>query len=180
MILIDSSAWIEFLRGTGSPACDEVDRLLESEISITDPVLMEVLAGARDRRHLQQLRALLGGAHMRHCAAADFEPAALLYRRWRSGRSCLFSISTPTSMSWLATLSWPSTRPDQPRPPSSPGALHRSGRGQDGQPTSPPGPGLGWLRSPSPLPSSAPGLALRPANQSLRCGNAKCDLIGGT
>lgn len=83
MILIDSSAWIEFLRGTGSPACDEVDRLLESEIAITDPVLMEVLAGARDRRHLQQLRALLGRAHMRHCAAADFDRAAMLYRRCR-------------------------------------------------------------------------------------------------
>src|SRR3546814_9218682 len=31
VILIDSSAWIEFLRDTGSPVCEEVDRLLRSE-----------------------------------------------------------------------------------------------------------------------------------------------------
>ena len=66
MILIDSSAWIEFLRGTGSAVCDEVDRLLDADVAITDPVLMEVLAGARDEHHLQQLRGLLGRARMLH------------------------------------------------------------------------------------------------------------------
>ena len=29
MILIDTSAWIEFLRDTGSPTCARVDELLE-------------------------------------------------------------------------------------------------------------------------------------------------------
>ena len=43
MILIDTSAWIEFLRDTGSPTCTEVDRLLASDIATCDPVRMEVL-----------------------------------------------------------------------------------------------------------------------------------------
>ncbi|MCB0899192.1 MAG: PIN domain-containing protein, partial [Actinobacteria bacterium] len=42
MILIDTSAWIEFLRDTGSPTCDEVERLLAEEIAICDAVRMEV------------------------------------------------------------------------------------------------------------------------------------------
>jgi predicted nucleic acid-binding protein len=85
VILVDSSAWVEFLRGTGSPVCDEVDRLLEDDIAITDPVLMEVLAGARDERHLRDLRALLGRAQLLRCGPTDFETAAALYRRCRRG-----------------------------------------------------------------------------------------------
>ena len=54
MILIDTSAWIEFLRDTGSTACDLVEALLARDIAICDAVLMEVLAGARDESHLQQ------------------------------------------------------------------------------------------------------------------------------
>jgi hypothetical protein len=88
LILIDSSAWVEFLRGTGSGVCEEVDRLLESEIAISDPVRMEVLAGARNPQHLIQLRALLGVASMRHCRAEDYESAAAIYRNCRqSGES---------------------------------------------------------------------------------------------
>ncbi|MGC2192204.1 MAG: PIN domain nuclease [Candidatus Dormiibacterota bacterium] len=83
MILIDSSAWVEFLRGTNSRACAEVDRLLESEIATCDPVLMEVLAGARDPEQLLKLRSLLGRANMRHCRLEDYEAAALIYRRCR-------------------------------------------------------------------------------------------------
>jgi predicted nucleic acid-binding protein len=83
VILVDSSAWIEFLRDTGSPVCAEVDRLLDREIAVTEPVLMEVLAGARDDGHLHQLRGLLGRARMVHCLPADFAAAAVLYRRCR-------------------------------------------------------------------------------------------------
>lgn len=83
MILVDSSAWIEFLRGTGSAVCDEVDRLLGDDIAVTDPILMEVLAGARDETHLHQLRGLLGRARMLHCVPGDFDAAASLYRRCR-------------------------------------------------------------------------------------------------
>lgn len=83
MILIDTSAWVEFLRGTGSPVCERVDQLLDGDIAITDPVLMEVLAGARDERHLRELRGLLGRAEMLRCGLSDFDAAALLYRHCR-------------------------------------------------------------------------------------------------
>lgn len=83
MILIDTSAWVEFLRDTGSPVCEEVDRLLAHDIAVCDPVLMEVLAGARDEVHLESLRRLLGRAEVVAAEPADYERAAALYRRCR-------------------------------------------------------------------------------------------------
>jgi len=47
VIFIDTSAWVEFLRDTGSPVCVEVDHLLDADIEICDAIRMEVLAGAR-------------------------------------------------------------------------------------------------------------------------------------
>ncbi len=48
MILIDASAWIEFLRDTGSPVCARVVELLDADSATGEPVRMEVVAGARD------------------------------------------------------------------------------------------------------------------------------------
>lgn len=84
MIFIDTSAWIEFLRDTSSPACNEVDRLLGSEIAMCDIVAMELLAGARDESHLQDLRGLIGRTTVLPVMSTDYETAALLYRRCRS------------------------------------------------------------------------------------------------
>jgi hypothetical protein len=80
VILIDSSAWVEFLRDTGSPACTRVDALLGGEIATCEPVWMEILAGARDERHLSDLRRLLAGATLMTTASIDYEEAAALYR----------------------------------------------------------------------------------------------------
>jgi predicted nucleic acid-binding protein len=83
VIFIDTSAWIEFLRNTSSPACNEVDRLLTSEIAICDVVAMELLAGARDESHMAQLRGLIGRTTVFPVLTIDYETAALLYRRCR-------------------------------------------------------------------------------------------------
>ncbi|MDE0342483.1 MAG: PIN domain nuclease [Deltaproteobacteria bacterium] len=83
MILIDTSAWIEFLRNTGSPTCDRVDALLEEEIAVCDAIRMEVLAGARDERHLQALRRLLALATVLPTEPARYDDAAALYRACR-------------------------------------------------------------------------------------------------
>lgn len=83
MILVDTSAWIEFLRDTGSPTCEAVDRLLANDLAVCDPVAMEVLAGARDEHHLAQLRGLLGRATMLPTTPADYDAAAALYRSCR-------------------------------------------------------------------------------------------------
>lgn len=83
MTLVDTSAWIEFLRDTGSPVCERVDALLDQDIAVTDPVRMEVFAGARDERHLRQLRGLLARATTLPTTSSDYESAALLFRECR-------------------------------------------------------------------------------------------------
>ena len=83
MILVDTSAWIEFLRDTGSPVCTRVDELLAGEIATCDPIRMEVFAGARDENHLNDLRRLLAGASVIHLVPGDYEDAAAVYRTCR-------------------------------------------------------------------------------------------------
>lgn len=83
MILVDTSAWIEFLRDTGSAVCDRVDALLGGDIATCDPVRMEVLAGARDDEHLARLRGLLARAVTVPVGPAEYEQAAALYRTCR-------------------------------------------------------------------------------------------------
>jgi len=85
MILVDTSAWIEFLRDTGSPACVRVDEVLGSDLAICDPVRMEVLAGARHESHLRELRGLLARASQVPTYPIDYEDAAALYRTCRRG-----------------------------------------------------------------------------------------------
>ena len=83
MILIDTSAWIEFLRDTGSAACNRVEALLDSDIATCDMVRLEVFARARDELHLRHLRGLLARAAILPTTPADYEQAAAFYRRCR-------------------------------------------------------------------------------------------------
>lgn len=83
MILVDTSAWVEFLRDTGSATCARVDRVLSDHIATCHPVRMEVLAGARDERHLHELRGLVARASLLPTLPVDYEQAALLYRTCR-------------------------------------------------------------------------------------------------
>jgi predicted nucleic acid-binding protein len=83
VILVDTSAWIEFLRDTGSNVCIAVERLLDADLATCDAVSMEILAGARDERHLLQLRGLLARATMLPTLPADYEAAASMYRTCR-------------------------------------------------------------------------------------------------
>ncbi|MDQ6725590.1 MAG: PIN domain nuclease [Actinomycetota bacterium] len=85
MILVDTSAWVEFLRDTGSPICTRVDELLDRDVATCDPIRMEVLAGARDEVHLDDLRRLLARAAMIEAVPVDYEAAAALYRACRRG-----------------------------------------------------------------------------------------------
>lgn len=80
MILVDTSAWIEFLRDTGSPTCLRVDEALAGEIAICEAIRMEVLAGGRDGPHMEGLRRLLARAVMISIEPGDFDHAATLYR----------------------------------------------------------------------------------------------------
>lgn len=86
MILVDSSAWIEYQRATGS----EVDRFLvgaieaDEALATTGLVLLELLAGARDDRQAQDLRRLLARCRFVPLEEpSDHEYAAALYRACR-------------------------------------------------------------------------------------------------
>ena len=86
MILIDTSAWVEFLRATGSPAHLRVRSALAQDVELasTDVVVMEVLAGARDDSHRDELRRLLYGCVLLAVQGpSDYEQAAELYRACR-------------------------------------------------------------------------------------------------
>ena len=83
MILVDTSAWIEFLRDTGSEVCNAVDDLLGGDLAICDAISMEVLAGGRNEQHLAQLRGLLARATLVSITAEDYDHAAALYRTCR-------------------------------------------------------------------------------------------------
>ena len=60
-----------------------VDELLDGEIATCDPIRMEVLAGARDDGHLNDLRRMLARASVIDLVPADYEDAAALYRTCR-------------------------------------------------------------------------------------------------
>lgn len=85
MILADTSAWVEYLRATGSPVNLRLRSLIGTgSLATTDVVVMEVLAGARDDLHRQRLRTLLGQCeYVRTSPPDDFERAAALSVRCR-------------------------------------------------------------------------------------------------
>jgi len=90
VILIDSSAWIEFLRAATSPVADRLAGLLaeERDLAITGAIEMEILAGARDELHLLELRRLLARATLIETMPSDFSDAAMIFRSCRrNGRS---------------------------------------------------------------------------------------------
>jgi predicted nucleic acid-binding protein len=86
VILADTSAWVEYDRATGSPADQRLTELISAggPVAVTEPVIMEVLAGARSDAREADLRRLL--LRFRLCPfdpAADFDGAVRIYRRCR-------------------------------------------------------------------------------------------------
>jgi predicted nucleic acid-binding protein len=84
--LVDTSAWGEYLRDTGSATARAVSALVDDDlasIAICPPVAMELLAGARDDAALLRLERLVAGLPMLgiepeedvHAAAALFRAA---------------------------------------------------------------------------------------------------------
>ena len=87
MILVDSSVWVEYDRGTGSPSHLRLTELIEAggPVAVTEPVIMKVLAGARDDRRESDLRRLLERFELLSFdAASDFDGAVRIYRRCRA------------------------------------------------------------------------------------------------
>ncbi len=87
MILVDTSAWAEYDRATGSAVDRRLSELISTEgpVAVTEPVVMEVLAGARNDEQEADLRRLLRRFDLhRFDVAADFDSAVRIYRRCRT------------------------------------------------------------------------------------------------
>jgi predicted nucleic acid-binding protein len=87
VILADTSAWVEYDRATGSAVDRRVAELIDSDgpLAVTEPVLMEVLAGARDEQRETDLRRLLRRFELLGFdAVSDFDGAVTIYRRCRA------------------------------------------------------------------------------------------------
>lgn len=86
MILVDTSAWVEFDRATGSSVDTGLTELIATtdDVAVSEPVIMELLAGARDDRRARDLRRLMDRFPlMRFDAAVDFDAATRIYRTCR-------------------------------------------------------------------------------------------------
>ena len=86
MIVVDTSAWVEYLRRTGSPANKTLKEALdrEDELGVVDVVRMELLAGAgSDEQVVTVSRLLARGVALPTLSPADHEYAASLYRAAR-------------------------------------------------------------------------------------------------
>jgi predicted nucleic acid-binding protein len=86
VILVDTSAWVEYDRATGSAVDQRLSALIASDgpLAVTEPVVIEVLAGARsDPQEADLRRLLLRFDLLPFDVAADFDAAVRIYRRCR-------------------------------------------------------------------------------------------------
>lgn len=96
MILADTSAWVEYLKATGSPVHHALRQVIaeDGELSTTEVVVMELLAGATDEARAGELGRLLGRFELVPVQGlADFEAAAALYRRCRQAGQTIRALS---------------------------------------------------------------------------------------
>jgi predicted nucleic acid-binding protein len=86
VILADTSAWVEYDRASGSAVDRRISELIETEgpLSVTQPVVMEVLAGARNDQQETDLGRLLRRFELLPFdAVTDSDAAVTIYRRCR-------------------------------------------------------------------------------------------------
>ena len=86
MTLVDASAWVELLRDTGSPTDRRLRRLLRSgdELATSDPVAMQLLAGARTSLQGRKVRGVLASCRNLAVRPPDWEAAASVYGTCRA------------------------------------------------------------------------------------------------
>lgn len=86
MILVDSSVWIDYFRGTATPQTDKLDGLLGSEpIATGDLILAEVLQGFASDRDFNQARKLMTSLVVVDLAGRDI--AVLAAKNFRALRA---------------------------------------------------------------------------------------------
>lgn len=86
MILVDSSAWIDYFNGVDKPATDRLDDLLGSELLLTgDIIILEVLQGFRRDVDYRRAKAALETLAFREMLGHEIAlGSAANYRRLRA------------------------------------------------------------------------------------------------
>ena len=84
MIVVDTSAWIEFLRGTQSEIDHRLKELIDSraDLALTEVIVMELLGGAAGSRAVLRSH-LLAYPVLPLLGLQDYEEAASIYRLCR-------------------------------------------------------------------------------------------------
>jgi len=86
LILVDSSVWIDYFKGTTTPQTEKLDRLLGTQLlAIGDLILAEVLQGFNDEKSFNEAKKLLtlfdvvdlGGENVAIQAARNFRALRL-------------------------------------------------------------------------------------------------------
>lgn len=94
MTLVDSSVWVDFLRGTEGPPTRYVREHLGGDLHTTEPVLLEVLAGARAGGATARLeRLLLSQSWVRLDPALDYRGAVDVFHACRADGHPIRSIN---------------------------------------------------------------------------------------
>jgi predicted nucleic acid-binding protein len=105
VILADTSAWVEYDRATGSAVDQRLTALIATDelLAVTEPVVMEVLAGARNAQREADLRRLLRRFHLLH-----FDATAGRCGWRRRSRRCRNAGIAPRGMidCMIAAVAW--------------------------------------------------------------------------
>ncbi len=86
MVIIDTTVWIDYLRGAENPETSWLDQeLTRQRLGLTDLILCEVLQGIREDNHFAEVRDELLGFHLFEAGGKELALAsALNYRALRA------------------------------------------------------------------------------------------------
>lgn len=100
MVIVDTTVWIDYLRGTSNPEVEWLDRELQRRrLGLTDLILREVLHGVRDRGAFDRVRRELlkfevfetGGINLAVAAAENYRKLRERGRTVRRTIDCLIA-----------------------------------------------------------------------------------------
>lgn len=87
MILVDSSVWIDFFRGTSTAQAERLDQLLGNELlAVGDLMLAEVLQGFSTERDFNQAKKLLTALDIVDIGGMEIAVQAARNFRWLRSR----------------------------------------------------------------------------------------------
>jgi len=81
-VIIDTSVWVDYLRGARNARTDAADRLLENgQAAVCGVIEAELEAGLRNRTEREDLMSLLEGCDYLEASRADWRRAGVLARQ---------------------------------------------------------------------------------------------------